>query len=286
MKKIIIFVSVFIMLISAKAQNNSLKFFWEKVNARYSYNQLSLGMKSWLYSMAEKKTKSYTKALALLENIKSDASFQDEIFLEIYTTNYKSKEQIRLLLGNMCGSFSIGNPVADWVFEKYKKDPRAIQKIKINNELAEKRRDLELANELREKRIQEEENKRVALEERKKEIADSIEKEEIERTGEITPPEFSLGSWNKFIDSTLKYPTNASKSGIGGVVQVQFTVDTLGNVINAKAISEPIGYGLEEEAVRVINLTKWKPAIILKTNKAINMIRKLNIKFNSANDDY
>jgi len=67
-----------------------------------------------------------------------------------------------------------------------------------------------------------------------------------------------------FIWKNIKYPEMAEKSNIQGEVQISFDVNFDGNLINFSAISK-IGYGLEEELIRVLKLTpKWIPAEVNK----------------------
>jgi TonB family protein len=61
-----------------------------------------------------------------------------------------------------------------------------------------------------------------------------------------------------YINSNIEYPQAAIDNSTEGTVSVQFSVDEQGNVSNAKAIGDKIGYGLEEEAVRVVaQMPKW-----------------------------
>jgi TonB family protein len=63
----------------------------------------------------------------------------------------------------------------------------------------------------------------------------------------------------KYIQSKVKYPANAKQNGVEGKVMVQFIVDEKGNVVNPKII-KGIGYGCDEEALRVIKLLPgWIP---------------------------
>ena len=62
-----------------------------------------------------------------------------------------------------------------------------------------------------------------------------------------------------FLQKNLRYPPQASKAGIQGKVFVQFTVNSDGKVEQATAV-KGIGFGCDEEAVRVVNLMqKWQP---------------------------
>jgi TonB family protein len=74
-------------------------------------------------------------------------------------------------------------------------------------------------------------------------------------------PEFvgGVNALMNFMQSNVKYPAEAKQNGVEGKVMVQFIVDEQGKVIEPKII-KGIGYGCDEEALRVINLLKeWKP---------------------------
>ena len=63
----------------------------------------------------------------------------------------------------------------------------------------------------------------------------------------------------KFIDANIKYPAEAKQKGIEGKVLVQFIIDEKGNVVDLKVL-KGIGYGCDEEALRVIKLLPgWIP---------------------------
>jgi protein TonB len=63
----------------------------------------------------------------------------------------------------------------------------------------------------------------------------------------------------KFIDANMKYPVEAKQKGVEGKVFVQFIIDKKGNVVDPKLL-KGIGYGCDEEALRVIKLLPgWIP---------------------------
>jgi TonB family protein len=63
-----------------------------------------------------------------------------------------------------------------------------------------------------------------------------------------------------YVKDNIKYPGNALDHGIEGKVMVHFIVDEHGNITNVTTLGEPIGYGLEEEAMKVISASpKWTP---------------------------
>ncbi len=64
----------------------------------------------------------------------------------------------------------------------------------------------------------------------------------------------------KYFDKNLQYPYDASGEGVEGVVNVSFTVDENGRLTSAQTVGPKLGYGLEEEAMRVVkNMPAWNP---------------------------
>ena len=67
----------------------------------------------------------------------------------------------------------------------------------------------------------------------------------------------------EYIAKNLNYPQEAIEKGIEGRVFVGFVIDVDGSVVDVE-VKRGIGYGCDEEAVRVIkSLPKWKPGKIL-----------------------
>jgi protein TonB len=70
-------------------------------------------------------------------------------------------------------------------------------------------------------------------------------------------------SINIYLLKNTQYPEKAREKGIEGKVIVEFTVNPDSTLSKVNAISpKKFGYGLEEEAIRVIQSTSgyWKPA--------------------------
>ncbi len=61
---------------------------------------------------------------------------------------------------------------------------------------------------------------------------------------------------NKFIQENLKYPNEAISNHIEGAVAVDYNVNIFGKVIAAK-IKHGIGYGCDEEALRLVKLLQF-----------------------------
>ncbi|MEM9324363.1 MAG: energy transducer TonB [Bacteroidota bacterium] len=76
---------------------------------------------------------------------------------------------------------------------------------------------------------------------------------------EMPTPAGGLAAFYGFLSKKMKYPKQARRMGIEGVVYLQFVVDELGNVGDAKVV-KGIGAGCDEEALRVMALAPaWNP---------------------------
>lgn len=79
---------------------------------------------------------------------------------------------------------------------------------------------------------------------------------------EIKPePKKGLNHFYEYIGKNFSYPREAYKLDIKGQIIVAFVVDKEGKIVEPKII-KGLGYGLDEEAIRVLtNYEKWKPAL-------------------------
>ena len=78
-------------------------------------------------------------------------------------------------------------------------------------------------------------------------------------------PEYPGGKQaiQKYIEENINYPQAAVDDDVEGTVQVSFAIDENGNVYKATAAGKGIGYGLEQEALRVVKkMPKWKPGMV------------------------
>jgi len=65
----------------------------------------------------------------------------------------------------------------------------------------------------------------------------------------------------KYFNSNLEYPAQATNEGVEGTVMLSFIVDEKGKIRSPQVVGGNLGYGLDEEAVRVINsMPRWSPA--------------------------
>ena len=85
-----------------------------------------------------------------------------------------------------------------------------------------------------------------------------------------------------YINDNIQYPANAIDNGIEGVVNVQFAVDDKGNVSNVSTVGPKLGYGLEEEAIRVVSkMPKWTPGQVKKKNVKVWRTLPINYRLES-----
>lgn len=64
----------------------------------------------------------------------------------------------------------------------------------------------------------------------------------------------------KFFDDNLEYPVAATEDGVEGTVNVTFVVDENGKLTSPKVDGNNLGYGLDAEALRVVNkMPTWNP---------------------------
>lgn len=93
-------------------------------------------------------------------------------------------------------------------------------------------------------------------------------------------PEFEGGlkALYKFLGSKLKYPPLAYEEKKGGTVYVKFVVDENGKVGNLKLLNT-IGYGMDEEALRVVSLIpNFKTPAKIK-GKPVKVYYQLPVKY-------
>lgn len=77
----------------------------------------------------------------------------------------------------------------------------------------------------------------------------------------------------KFIQTNLKYPKEALERKIEGEVKASYDVDGLGRVRNIKIVEE-LGYGCDEEVIRLVEMLKYEKAF----NKGRNVTLHRTIK--------
>ena len=110
-------------------------------------------------------------------------------------------------------------------------------------------------------------------------IEQEIETYELFGCIQETRPSFRGGEQKlfEFLGNNLVYPQEAKDAGIEGKVFVEFYIEKDGTVCDAKVL-RGIGYGCDEEALRVIGLMpKWYPG--KQRGKAVRVRYTLPINF-------
>jgi protein TonB len=96
-------------------------------------------------------------------------------------------------------------------------------------------------------------------------------------------PQFPGGSDSLafFLKKHTHYPSKAKKNNISGIIEVDFLVSKDGEIKNPHVLKS-LGYGCDEEAIRVVKLMpKWKPAMLGR--EAIEMDFHVNVPFGNDN---
>lgn len=93
------------------------------------------------------------------------------------------------------------------------------------------------------------------------------------------PPSYpgGMASFYKFLGENVKYPKQAKDENIQGNVFISFTVEKDGS-LNDITVNKPLGGGTDEEAVRVLKLSKrWNPGV--QNGKVVRVKYNLPIRF-------
>jgi protein TonB len=104
-------------------------------------------------------------------------------------------------------------------------------------------------------------------------------------TGPIEIEAKFTGNWKVFLERNLNANIPADNAAPAGnyLIDVQFVVDTNGIVSDIKPLTN-LGYGMEQEAVRVLKkATKWEPAI--QNGRKVKAYRRQRIIFQVLGDE-
>ncbi|MGZ3863011.1 MAG: TonB family protein [Bacteroidia bacterium] len=88
-------------------------------------------------------------------------------------------------------------------------------------------------------------------------------------------------TYAEFIYSNLEYPEEARKQGIEGKINMTFIIEPNGTVSNIRIKDGGLGVGCDDEAIRVIGLTRWQPAV--KNGKYIRFRMSYSMLFSVKN---
>lgn len=88
-------------------------------------------------------------------------------------------------------------------------------------------------------------------------------------------------TFGEFISFNLEYPEEARRQGLEGNIAMSFIIEPNGTVSNLRIRNDGVGAGCNDEAIRVMSLTRWKPAV--KDGKYVRSRRDYTMTFNVKN---
>ena len=91
-----------------------------------------------------------------------------------------------------------------------------------------------------------------------------------------------LRALKKFVGEHLRYPAEAKKNRISGTVKVRYSLDYRGKVVDAR-VKQSLGYGCDEEALRVVRLLRFN--VPMDRKKKVRIHQDLNVHFNLAQQE-
>lgn len=94
------------------------------------------------------------------------------------------------------------------------------------------------------------------------------------------PPTYpgGIGNFYQWVGRTIRYPKTASENNVQGTLYLSFNIEKDGTLSDIKTNGRQLGYGLEEEAIRVLKLSKrWNPGT--QNNKPIRVKYNIPLKF-------
>lgn len=97
-------------------------------------------------------------------------------------------------------------------------------------------------------------------------------------------PEFvgGTGKMFDFLEDNIDYPSGAIANRRGGKVMITFVVRKNGEITDVTQTSKTLGYGLDEEAIRVVkSMPKWNPG--KENGKPVNVKLTVPVKFMLTN---
>lgn len=99
-------------------------------------------------------------------------------------------------------------------------------------------------------------------------------------------PEFSGGmkALGTYLNQNLTYPAAAEKASVEGMVLVSFIVTKTGEIANVQLV-KGIGFGADEEAIRVVNkMPRWKPGRQGEESLNVQYVLPINFELDSVSE--
>ncbi|MDO9254566.1 MAG: energy transducer TonB [Bacteroidales bacterium] len=84
-------------------------------------------------------------------------------------------------------------------------------------------------------------------------------------------------AYQQFIKDNVVYPEQALSNKVEGSVYLVYTVNNIGEIMDVE-VTKGIGFGCDEEAIRVIRLMKYDPARNRGVKMTVEMKTRINFK--------
>ncbi|RYE59037.1 MAG: TonB family protein, partial [Sphingobacteriales bacterium] len=96
----------------------------------------------------------------------------------------------------------------------------------------------------------------------------------------VNPPSYpgGISKLYDFLGRTIRYPVTATENNIQGTVYLTFTVEKDGGLNDIKIEGRKLGYGIDDEAIRVVKMSKkWNPG--MQDGRPVRVKYNIPIKF-------
>jgi hypothetical protein len=90
----------------------------------------------------------------------------------------------------------------------------------------------------------------------------------------------------KYVLAQINYPHGAMLNHVEGTVYIRFYIDDKGSISDISAVGDHIGYGLEEEAIRVVALMPESISMALKGGSDAKRILPITYKLKENAGDH
>jgi TonB family protein len=84
-------------------------------------------------------------------------------------------------------------------------------------------------------------------------------------------------AYQQFIKDNVVYPEQALSNKVEGSVYLVYTVNNIGEIVDVE-VTKGVGFGCDEEAIRVIRLMKYDPARNRGVKMTVEMKTRINFK--------
>lgn len=250
MQKISLLLLTTILTLSLTAQRNSeVEKFWDFVKIRLTTQLMSEQSRVLLY--AGMQTRSISGKMNKAKKIDRDKALQDQLML-YFLSECGNGEFLRLTLGDMCGSNTLGNYMAGYITKTYKND---IRYLKV---LRQREKNPQMQSKANKSRTEQEEvlPTKITLSENndKPNYRDSLYEF-------IQTDAYATYDFKKYLTERL----NEIEQKPTDKITVQFVIATEGKIDSIKLIPASSDTVFNKELIRIfLEAPKWEPATLWK----------------------